>query len=201
MVVSDFRPVPLRYFYTDSEGMYKLFENEDAGPGARAGLVKRIKTKGMAATKAPKSRGKGGSAIKKYEEPGVIEVTQPINDLLRKRALRERRLLLESMPPAARRGPRARTPNGARFTASYRALVEHLKARDLLPSIVFIFSRSGCDRAAAEIGSLANALGLLTPLEKQVVKDRLQTFREQNPQVMYSCSESSLQELSFAMLT
>ena len=34
----------------------------------------------------------------------------------------------------------------------YRDVVEALAKDELLPAIVFIFSRAGCDRAAAEVG-------------------------------------------------
>lgn len=56
--------------------------------------------------------------------------------------------------------------------------MEALKRRDLLPAIVFLFSRNGCDRAAAEIGGMAGKLELLTPPEKQLVKQRLQVREE-----------------------
>lgn len=61
MVVSDFRPVPLRYYFADSEGMYKLFESEDAGPGAKLGLKKIVKPKGMLPTHN-QQQGKGKPA-------------------------------------------------------------------------------------------------------------------------------------------
>jgi superfamily II RNA helicase len=66
-------------------------------------------------------------------------------------------------------------------------VVEALKRRDLLPAIVFLFSRNGCDRAGAEIGGVATKLGLLTPQEKQTVKDRIQVHNHPpRPSPLYS---------------
>lgn len=148
MVVSDFRPVPLRYYFADSEGMYKLFEHEEAGPGAKLGLHKAVRPKGMTPANLPATKGthpnntppcplpfpsdapplghvlSGKKGAKKGRltgsdamammaaqddgpdpevvapgfgpPPPVVEVLQPVNDLLKKRALRERRLLLEN---------------------------------------------------------------------------------------------------------
>ncbi|EKU21220.1 type iii restriction res subunit [Nannochloropsis gaditana CCMP526] len=80
-------------------------------------------------------------------------------------------------------GKGKRPPDGIRFTAWYRDLVDALNRRDLLPAIVFIFSRAGCDRAAAEVGGIASKLGLLSHAEKKQIKDRLSAFRLANPQV------------------
>ena len=141
----------------------------------------------MADRKKEKGGKRKGSGNGPLQAPVThLEVPQPINDFLKRRALRERRLLSESGGGTSGRGAggrASRAPDGLRFTAWYRDLVEALQKRDLLPAIVFIFSRAGCDRAAAEIGSVANKMGLLTPAEKDQVKERLQAFRRANPQV------------------
>lgn len=40
LVASDYRPVPLRYFFAMKQGLFPLFRNPNAGPGAIAGVMK-----------------------------------------------------------------------------------------------------------------------------------------------------------------
>ena len=56
-------------------------------------------------------------------------------------------------------------------------VVQQLAERDMLPAIVFIFSRRGCDRGVAELARL----NLLTPVQQQRLKARLEQFRQQMP--------------------
>ena len=54
-------------------------------------------------------------------------------------------------------------------------LVRCLAKEDLLPSIAFIFSRSGCDDAAAAVGAMRTPL--LSPTESERVRARVASFR------------------------
>jgi len=53
-----------------------------------------------------------------------------------------------------------------------------LAQRDMLPAIYFIFSRRGCDRAVAEIGSLS----LVTPQEEALLRGLVMDFLARNPE-------------------
>lgn len=63
---------------------------------------------------------------------------------------RLRRLLAGSQPSVDRRSPRTRGPRGGRFTTPGRPdIVRLLEDNDMLPAIVFIFSRAQCEDAVA----------------------------------------------------
>jgi len=70
-------------------------------------------------------------------------------------------------------GPRPPQPEPPRLSF----VVEQLAARDMLPAIVFIFSRKGCDRGATELARM----NLVTPAQQQQLRARLEQFREQMP--------------------
>lgn len=58
-------------------------------------------------------------------------------------------------------------------------VVSHLRERDMLPAIFFIFSRRGCDRAVAE----CETLNLVNAGEAQELKQRIAEFVVRNPEV------------------
>jgi superfamily II RNA helicase len=49
-----------------------------------------------------------------------------------------------------------------------------MQKRDLLPAIVFVFSRKGCDAAAEEVGE--QRVSLVSADEKARIMDKLKTF-------------------------
>lgn len=61
---------------------------------------------------------------------------------------------------------------------SLTQILTHLKEREMLPAIYFIFSRRGCDRAVTEIGNLS----LVTPDESQELRRLIREFLEKNPE-------------------
>lgn len=79
MVVSDFRPVPLRYYFADSEGMYKLFEHEEAGPGAKLGLHKAIRPKGMTPAVLPANKGTPTPCVVPSVAPFPLTFCSPVD--------------------------------------------------------------------------------------------------------------------------
>ena len=56
--------------------------------------------------------------------------------------------------------------------------LEHLRQRDMLPAIYFIFSRRGCDRAVAEVGDL----WLVDGDEAQRLRPQIDEFLTRNPE-------------------
>ena len=56
-------------------------------------------------------------------------------------------------------------------------VLEHLRERDMLPAIYFIFSRRGCDRAVAEVGDL----WLVDGDEAQRLRPQIDDFLTRNP--------------------
>ncbi|MCY4236095.1 MAG: DEAD/DEAH box helicase, partial [Cyanobacteria bacterium MAG CAR2_bin_4] len=56
-------------------------------------------------------------------------------------------------------------------------VVQQLAERDMLPAIVFIFSRRGCDRGVGELARM----DLLTAAQQQRLAERLERFRQQMP--------------------
>ena len=56
-------------------------------------------------------------------------------------------------------------------------VLEHLRQRDMLPAIYFIFSRRGCDRAVAEVGDL----WLVDGDEAQRLRPQIDDFLTRNP--------------------
>ena len=73
------------------------------------------------------------------------------------------------------RGGRAAAPQPEPPRLTF--VVEQLAARDMLPAIVFIFSRRGCDRGVGELARM----NLLTPVQQQRLAARLERFAQQMP--------------------
>ena len=74
-----------------------------------------------------------------------------------------------------RRGPTAKPPQPEAPRLTF--VVQQLAERDMLPAIVFIFSRRGCDRGVGELARL----NLLTPVQQQRLQTRLEQFEQQMP--------------------
>ncbi|KAM3567197.1 hypothetical protein VYU27_010652, partial [Nannochloropsis oceanica] len=99
-VLSHFRPVPLKYHFIDNEGMYRLFDDEDAGPGAPQGLTTLVRAppQGMGGGAGGGGGGGGGRSRRSDREdeevvmvpsgPGgkkkmaMVRAPQPVNDFL-----------------------------------------------------------------------------------------------------------------------
>ena len=61
---------------------------------------------------------------------------------------------------------------------SLNFVIRQIADRDMLPSIYFIFSRRGCDRAVSELGSQC----LVTPEQQEIIQSRLTKYIELNPE-------------------
>ncbi len=88
--------------------------------------------------------------------------------------------LIQSMKDGKRRG------NGRRDrfvnVPSYPFVVRSLRRKDMLPCIVFIFSRVGCDRAALMASEERDAL--VNKAEKAELQRRLTNFTKQHPNLV-----------------
>ncbi len=77
-------------------------------------------------------------------------------------------------PKLKRRGKQ----RGREKAASIHTVLHHLRKRDMLPAIYFIFSRRGCDRAVEEAGGLA----LVSRTESMALKEQIDAFLERSPE-------------------
>ncbi|MFN3926354.1 MAG: DEAD/DEAH box helicase [Pseudanabaenaceae cyanobacterium] len=72
---------------------------------------------------------------------------------------------------------------------SISVVVSHLKQRQMLPAIYFIFSRRGCDAALKELGDLS----LVNMVEANVIKAKIREFLAVNPDLVDSPQISALE--------
>lgn len=68
-------------------------------------------------------------------------------------------------------GPRPEAP-------SLIYTLDHLSSRDMLPAIYFIFSRRGCDKAVADLGTLS----LVNQVEAEQLRWQIDEFLRRNPE-------------------
>ncbi|CAM9604775.1 unnamed protein product, partial [Phaeothamnion confervicola] len=248
LVTSDFRPVPLRYWFANRRGLFPLLRDLDSGPGARRGgldadfwrrggggasveLDAAIDGGGSGGGGRSRSRGSGFGPPPPKRKRRRLPDRLKINEELLAMHTEEREMLRRAEASAASRSGRGRDDSGfgsqrgrrrgdgggrddrrggyddrggggrdggrggggggrfgtrsrdllMREIPSYQYVVRALRRRELLPAIVFIFSRAGCDRAAADVGF--DIGGLLTTMEAEVVRVRLAAFRDTNPQI------------------
>ncbi len=72
---------------------------------------------------------------------------------------------------------------------SISAVISHLKQRQMLPAIYFIFSRRGCDSAVNELSDLS----LVNMVEAQVIKSKIREFLTANPELQNAPQLASLE--------
>ncbi|MEI6063728.1 MAG: DEAD/DEAH box helicase [Pseudanabaena sp. ELA748] len=60
-----------------------------------------------------------------------------------------------------------------------RDVIAHLRQRDMLPAIYFIFSRRGCDQAITALGKVS----LVNAEESLILKHQVDDFRKENPDI------------------
>ncbi|ABW29034.1 DEAD/DEAH box helicase [Acaryochloris marina] len=117
LIESDWRPVPLAYFFANAKGLFPLLNQKHTALNPRL--------------KAQAKKHHGHRHQRRADSPDVI------------------------------------------------AVLQHLREREMLPAIYFIFSRKGCDRT---VESTAH-LNLLTPAESAQMQIQIETFRQQHPDV------------------
>lgn len=169
------RPVPLRYLFATKEGLYPLFRDPDAGPGAPHGLL-GLRGDGLvdAASTKSKKKGFGEDESPSNKLPRGLEVNPALRAAAEKRMQRVNRAMerqkvhqrmhrdedefgIRRAPPGNRKlSPREEKKERERLlkremrraVPSLAAVVQRLEQKDLLPAIFFIFSRAGCEQAA-----------------------------------------------------
>lgn len=197
------RPVPLQYLFATQDGLYPLFRNAQAGPGARLGLLgyrgDGVNSSSSSSATSGKeggdvafqtSRGFGVSTsdapIRVEKLPKGLQVNPALEAAAQRRAQRVQRTLerqkaawrvqtnqkrnsdskqsdnssynnnginRKSLSPREERREKERLlkQEMRRAVPSVSALVQRLQQKDLLPAIVFLFSRNGCDQAATSL--------------------------------------------------
>ena len=175
-VPSELRPVPLRYLFAVKEGLYPLFKDPDAGPGAPNGMLGFRES-------LDKERGFGEKTRLREQIPRGLHVNPILIAASRKRVEKvnrsfERQKLRKDIKPTIEneddfrgrgRGRRYQPPRKIsareerkekerllrkemrKSVPTLGGLLKRLEYKNLLPAIFFIFSRAGCDKAAESI--------------------------------------------------
>jgi superfamily II RNA helicase len=152
LISSTHRPVPLRYLFALKSGLMPLFRDPNAGPGALSGIKK--------------SQGK-------LDEGCVLN---PSITKLEEQALKK------SMTRATKGRPfKSPKPNPAALVPRYSDVAEDLHNLKLLPAIVFIFSRVGCEQSAKMITS--SKTKLLADEDVRYVTQAMVNFAKNNPEI------------------
>lgn len=99
-------------------------------------------------------------------EKGIFPLLNPSGNAIHPKLKGRRK------PPRRQRGQRK--PAGG---PTLPGIVSKLQQKDMLPTIYFIFSRKGCDRAVQSVAHL----NLVTPTEAEQLKRRIDTFIDRNP--------------------
>lgn len=153
LVLSTHRPVPLRYLYATKQGFLPYFRDPNAGPGSLNG-ISRIQGKlGEGSVINP--------SIVKMEEISIRKVQQQF----------------------ARNGRPIRQfkPNMNSMVPKYGDIASRLQSLSLVPAIIFIFSRIGCEDAAKELQQ--TSLRLLNGNELKYVSQAISAFIRANPEI------------------
>eukprot|EP01035_Chromulina_nebulosa_P019087 gene19087-24915_t len=153
LILSSHRPVPLRYLFAMKQGLMPLFRDPNAGPGSMNGISK--------------AQGKldAGSVI----NPSIIKLEEQLLRKGQQRQTRSGRPLKD-----VKVNPNAMIPK-------YSDIAEKLQKLKLLPAIIFIFSRVGCEDSAKSL--LQSGLKLLNDNEIQYVTQAVIAFTKINPEI------------------
>ena len=170
------RPVPLRYLFAIREGLYPLFRDPDAGPGAPHGLL-GLRGDGMApGAKKKRDKRPFGEKVDILTKtiPRGLQVNPALLAATQRRVQRVNRAIDRRKAQQLVRGGENDRELGQRYrkmsarderrererllrsemrkaVPSLPVLLKRLEQKDLLPAIFFIFSRAGCDEAAETV--------------------------------------------------
>lgn len=174
LVLSDYRPVPLRYFFAMKQGLFPLFRDPNAGPGAMNGVQKQEGNLAQGATINP--------SLTKLEDQ-YTRGSKDFGSTLSRDGGR-------SPPKATFRGG---SSNANALIPSYASITEELQSLQKLPAIVFIFSRAGCEQAAKAVSQGKMKTKLLTAEEDEYVQNAAAAFMAAHPDI--PIPKSSIQML------
>ena len=173
------RPVPLRYLFAVREGLYPLFSDPDAGPGAPHGLL-GLRGDGTPPGIKQRKPSRGGFQEEKESTistkiPRGLRVNPALSAVAHRRMQRVNRAIDRQKArmlsyngqrdswDLGHRGGKMSTRDERRererllrsemrkAVPSLPVLLKRLEQKDLLPAIFFIFSRAGCDEAAETV--------------------------------------------------
>jgi superfamily II RNA helicase len=163
LIVSDHRPVPLRYLYAMRNNLLPYFRDPNAGPGAINGL------------RIVDGKFDVGTAI----NPSILKLEEQALQNAQKR-------LQKSQKPVNTQSIVAYS-----LIPTYSGLISELRSLKMLPAIVFIFSRLGCEDSARDV--LLREASLLTSEETAYVNEAIKNFVSTHPDI--PISKSSVQAL------
>jgi len=158
LVASDYRPVPLRYMFAMKQGVFPLFRNPNAGPGAPAGVERERGKLGTGSTINP--------TITRFEDQHIQKSKNDVKIGSRSKSSRP---------------VRSMKPNPNHIIAQYSDVVDELHLLQQLPAIVFIFSRAGCEQAAKNV--MQSKRKLLTAADVEYINAALARFIRANPDI------------------
>ena len=195
LITSDYRPVPLRFKYLDRKGICELFDKEPNKKGLPR-LNRLLLPDAMSGAGGREARsyesgrwrrgGDGGRLDKRDRRDGNGggerwggSRTSSRWDEARSPQKGKLRIETDYQSGGDKRSGRGRGGStggrgGIAQVPSFGFSVRQMQKRDLLPAIVFVFSRKGCDAAAEEVGS--QRVSLVSPDEKARIMDKLKTF-------------------------
>jgi superfamily II RNA helicase len=178
LIQSDYRPVPLRYFFALRQGLFPLFKDAYSGPGAVNG-IQRIPHTNKNATGPPannntsNNNNHGKLHLGSTLNPAILRVEE---QLINKQLQRTR----QQSASRAGSNPAAAVPVKL-LIPSYTEVADELRKLSKLPAIFFIFSRSGCEDAANLI--VQSGLKLLNKNESMELRDKLTVFLKTNTMI------------------
>lgn len=173
LVESDIRPVPLNFAYCDRAGVTPLFEErreKNFGKRKRKGFGRNKKEE-----EQPKVLKLHPKLLRKLKESKDFRASKERkNDTEEERHTRE--VTQERFRKIVDRGRRR---DEFKEIPSYPFVVRSLRRRDMLPCIVFIFSRKGCDQAAKAAARERELL--VTMSEQEQIKKKIDSFALDHP--------------------
>jgi len=179
LVVSSFRPVPLDFGFCNRNGLFTL-TSQRPGYGGRNMINPKVCSNDVlkAAKMRVEHRGIAGDwdeDVRKGKKPrrgnrkaSPAEIAKEIDYMFEEGMKKGRMLKVMNARPSNQEVP------------SYAYLIRCLRKRSMLPAIVFIFSRDGCDRAAGMIAEGEHS-DLLTKEEAALVDEKVSEFENAHP--------------------
>lgn len=187
LVQSDTRPVPLKFGFCDHEGLIPIFADDDGPKNDNKNTKKGF-------SKSSKNNDKGKKKSEAKMHPKLLRKLKALKDLQQSgggRRSSSRNSTNDWSDDDNNENTRrklqrivSRNSRRERFSGipSYPFVVRSLRKRDMLPGIVFIFSRAGCDKAA--MMTLSEREDLVTPEERSEIQKRLDAFVKENPDMV-----------------
>lgn len=184
LIQSLIRPVPLKFAYCDQEGMTPLFAN------SRADRSSQQRKRGFGKRRKVNNEEKPESELKLH--PKLLRRLKESGVQLQRKGQRRRSaasldendsiefMKIKYQEIATRAGIRGRGKYSG--IPSFPYVVRNLRRSGMLPCIMFIFSRAGCDRAA--VSAAAERESLVTEAEREKIKERLDAFVADHPDLV-----------------